>query len=327
MTALATHSASGRKRDRREAAAPGAERREAPHHSKRCATMRNVLDEPLQITAKPSPTRRRRARLWRAADRFEVAIAWDAVRVRHFDILTFTTASADLDVCQGRMRRVTARLRKRWPGIRYFAWFELQARGAGHYQMIVPNAPWRRGKAAMAWLTNVWGAGHVWATRHSEREWAGQGAGYARSYAKKMGNKAYQQDYDGVPLSIRTFMTHRLGHAVMALDMHRDRWEARYSAGVVTLTARLEHVRGSPCRPAPGELARAEAARRCRAGRVMARRWVNAPPGEPHHRERPTARRVSEARVRAQAAVAAAALPGGAPWPPPLPTTVWEALP
>jgi hypothetical protein len=326
MTALATRSTSGRKRSR-QAGVAGAERRAAPHYSKRCATMRNALDVPRELTAKPSATQRRRARLWRAADRFETAIAWDGRAVRHFDILTFTTSSADLDACQGRMRRLTARLRKRWPGIQYFAWFELQARGAGHYQMIVPNAPWRRSKAAIGWLTHVWGAGHVWATRHSEREWSDQGAGYAKSYAKKMGDKAYQQNYDDVPSSIRTFMTHRLGHAVMALDQHRDRWESRYVGGVVTLTARIEHVRGSPCRPAPGEIERAEAARRYRAGRQAARVWANAPPRKNGPGETSAALRAAAGRLRAQAAVAAGALADGTSWPPPLPTTVWDDLP
>lgn len=210
--------------------------------------MRTPLAEPFVLKEKQSPTARRRARLFRGADRFVTAVTWDGVFVRHSAVVTLTTASPDVAAVQGRFREFSHALRKRWPGIKYFAWLEIQKRGAAHYHVIIPNQPLKHQGFHNQWVQYAWRLGHTSIVRLSGKLWREQAAGYVRNYAKKMGNKSYQQDYDAVPPTIRTFMSHRLGYELELLDEHRDRYEAVWSPDGVEVVAQLQHVNVRCCR-------------------------------------------------------------------------------
>lgn len=92
----------------------------------------------------------------------------------------------------------------------YFAWVELQKRGVVHYHAMVCDAPtaklghtgpmvqklWQHGRADVKWRNVGWFEAN-----------AGQ---YATAYTKKLGSKEYQQNYEALPSTVRTYQCSRI---------------------------------------------------------------------------------------------------------------------
>lgn len=183
---------------------------------------RDATDLPPSKLERDAPARRR-ARLKRGVERFAQAVQLTGGCRYDARLLLFTVRSADVGDVQGQIRRFWHTVRARFGPQRYFAWLELQRRGAPHYHAIWLDAPLPDTRASKAWLERTWGLGFV-KVRTMPRRWANAKASrYVKSYAKKIGGKAYQQDYTDVPPTIRTFVTNRWGVPADELDAHRDR--------------------------------------------------------------------------------------------------------
>lgn len=148
-------------------------------------------------------------------------------RVRRCALVTLTMTEAEPEAAIGRARDFWAKVRKRWLGTQYFCWLELQRRGSVHYHAIWLNPPFRRYTDLMAWVEREWphGRTHV---RHRNAQWVNQNStDYVFGYAKKIGNKSYQQEYEGLPRELRTFMNQRLEIPPDKLKDHleADVWE------------------------------------------------------------------------------------------------------
>ena len=177
--------------------------------------------------------------------------------VRGAVLLTLTTREQNPLVAQGHIRRFWAAVRQRWPGTDYFCWAELQARGAVHYHALWLNAPHLRKGLLPAWIEHTWGLGRTQARWRDRAWWKRSGTDYVLGYAKKMGAKSWQQDYDALPPELRTFMSERLAYSGPELDAHTDRAEVRFiPAGdsqlgnheaVLLLIGHIRHVVRSAC--------------------------------------------------------------------------------
>jgi len=120
------------------------------------------------------------------------------------------------------------------------------------------DPPFLRNRQTKAWLESIWGVGFVkWKRRNPS--WFGRKAGaYVGSYAKKMGDKTYQQNYETVPREVRTFVNNRREHTPAELHQHADSWDAAYVHRMwnpdtqaiepehLELATRIRHV-GRPC--------------------------------------------------------------------------------
>jgi len=193
-----------------------------------CDTMRELYPE--TRTCQPSRTRTaaRRRRLARGVARWAQVNALDSLYVRRAAEITLTMDTADYEAAEGKAREFWARVRDLWPGVRYFCWLELQRSGRLHYHALWLNPPHRSRVDLVRWVTHAWGAGRT-RTRFHDAAWMRrQGTDYVLSYAKKIGDKSYQQDYEAVPSTLRTFMTQRLGYGLTDLDEHRDRPLVQY---------------------------------------------------------------------------------------------------
>lgn len=136
----------------------------------------------------------------------------------------------------------------------YFSWLELTRDGRPHYHAMLIDPPFRDNAETKAWLESIWGIGYV-KIRRKPREWFTESAGaYVGKYAKKFGDKAYQQFYENVPREIRTFECNRLEHTQEELKEHEPVWEAhfvpeawdydykRFTPAHLELTAKVEHI-------------------------------------------------------------------------------------
>jgi hypothetical protein len=185
--------------------------------------MHTRADEVVAAPLTRSRAAGRRRRLKRGAARFVQDIACRRLRVWGSFLVTFTTETAEHTQVQGQMRRVMTAIRNRWGEQDYFVWVELQERGAIHYHLMWLNPKPRMGDRWYKWITREWGLGRV-NTSYRGKGWYQQhGLNYVLKYARKIGDKSYQQDYSEVPSSIRTFSCSRLEITPELLDEHRDR--------------------------------------------------------------------------------------------------------
>lgn len=190
--------------------------------------MRTPLASPIACAPQSTRGQQRRRRLTRAVARWGQVLRLDGHRVSRVAELGFTTESRDPLAAQGQMRRFWTAVRRAFGHQRYFCWMELQRDGTPHYHALWLNPPPRWRRDLVAWVTHTWGLGRT-RTRFHDRAWFDRrGTNYVLGYAKKMGQKAYQQEYDEAPRQLRTTMNQRLGYELAALDHARDRWDARY---------------------------------------------------------------------------------------------------
>jgi hypothetical protein len=195
----------------------------------------------------------------------------DERRVNYLKLITLTCASDDWDEFRGAVKRFTAAMRQRWPGARYFWWVEEQERGAPHVHMYWVNAPQKRNVDLNAWCAEAWGAGHTNTRLIRRRQWIDRAAGYLKSYAKKQGAKAYQQEYENTPAYMHLYGSSLKGVPNELLDLHISRWVARYDNGAIVLSARDEHLPGPTCAPTEDEWYTYRVRRRVRQLRALYR--------------------------------------------------------
>lgn len=243
---------------------------------KKCATSRKTLETPRRVS--PSSTRgeRRRSRLARGVDRWELDVRWRHFRRTRTLLFTLTTETADWDQVEGAWSRVIHEVERVFGRQTYFGWLELQQRGALHVHVVWINPPFLEEWTFVEYLQELWGLGHVDQRDYGRVETPRAALDYALAYAKKHGDKAASQDYDRLPLGWHTFFSSLKVHPGEVLDKHLDRWDAVYREGVVELIARLEHSPVAECEPRVEQLDWWLLRRRERAGRRAARSWTNA---------------------------------------------------
>lgn len=204
--------------------------RPSPDNSKRRCTIRTDRCEEVRFT--PGTTRgdARRYRLARGLRRWNQQQELDPRHVRRYAFMTFTSASSDPDHVRGAMMRFWNAVEHRWGVQRRFVWLELTREKRVHYHCFWLNPPHVRRGLTTQWLASTWGCGYVMSSWRSTNGWGPDQTEYVTGYAKKHGGKAYQQDYDWVPLGLRTFMTERLAYSMSELDAHRTRYAWVYVA-------------------------------------------------------------------------------------------------
>jgi hypothetical protein len=148
--------------------------------------------------------------------------------VRRVALITFTSAERNFEWSLGRMRRFWHAVDEEWGYQEYFWWLELQEDGTPHYHVMWLNPPQLRHGLNEKWLRANWGADITHWRFKDASWWARKPVEYVLGYAKKMGDKAYQQDYEDVPRALRTFGMQRLGVRPEEWGMHEDRWDAAY---------------------------------------------------------------------------------------------------
>jgi hypothetical protein len=138
-------------------------------------------------------------------------------------------AAADPEAAIGRVYDFWRKVRQQWLGTRYFCWLELQARGAVHYHCVWLNPPHVKRVNLIAWVQHAWGTDRTQVRFSDGRRGLKAEIDYALGYAKKMGNKRYQQLYDNVPRQLRTFMSQRLEIPPEKCDpcIEKDVWAYR----------------------------------------------------------------------------------------------------
>lgn len=154
-----------------------------------------------------------------------------AERTRRVALITLTFANPDYAAAQGAIRDFWNRVRQRHLGAIYFCWLELHRSGALHYHAMWVNPPpvWRRNLIAS--VDRWWGHGRT-QVRFKQANWRDdEMLGYALKYANKMGAKRYQQQYDQLPASLRTFMSSRLEIPATVLKHHINKELFRYVPG------------------------------------------------------------------------------------------------
>jgi hypothetical protein len=160
--------------------------------------------------------------------RFLQATALDGYKVRSVAELTLTFENPDYAAAQGEISRFWHEVRARFPRARYFCWLELHRDGRLHYHALWLNPPPRHQFDLHQDVARIWRNGRTRGRRKWPKDWSQHSLDYVLAYAKKIGKKAYQQDYDQLPTALRTFMSQRLGYDLALLDRHRDSIIARY---------------------------------------------------------------------------------------------------
>jgi hypothetical protein len=137
--------------------------------------------------------------------------------------LLLLTNQPDMRSAYGATRLFWKRCRDRWGDLTYAWWIELTAAGLPHVHAMLVNPP--RGfwsQETKEWLEAAWG------NRFVKRKWKDaswfndRGTGYVLGYAKKFGEKAYQQQYEELPREIRAFGTSLLEHTLEELAQHES---------------------------------------------------------------------------------------------------------
>jgi hypothetical protein len=135
-------------------------------------------------------------------------------------VVTLTVPEGDPRAVIGDVQRFLAQVRRRWLGVRYFCWLELQARGAAHYHLVWVNPPNRREVNLLHWVEHAWGRGRTQVRFSGDPNRIQNEVEYAVAHSKKIGRKAYQQRYDDVPRELRTFMSQQLEIPIKQIDAH-----------------------------------------------------------------------------------------------------------
>ena len=176
----------------------------------------------------------RKRRLKRGVARFVQATRLDHYRVRSVAELTLTFERPEHEAAEGEIVRFWHEVRRLFPGTRYFCWLELHESGRLHYHALWLNPPPRSQFDLHQDVHRIWRNGRTRGRRKWPKNWGEDSLKYVLAYAKKMGKKAYQQDYDQLPSTLRTFMNQRLGYDLSALDHVRDRPIVVYVGEVAT---------------------------------------------------------------------------------------------
>jgi hypothetical protein len=194
--------------------------------------MHRRLDEPRRVTPDRSRAAGRRRRLRRGIDRWHSDTSSCHV-VRRVLRIALTVQDDKPEAAVGAIRALWTAFRQQFGRTPYFSWVELQRRGAVHYHALIVNPPWRLDRDARHWLQQHWRLASIQPDVHVEmpRWFADRAGAYVKAYAKKRGNKAYQQEYENLPRELRTFESNRLQHLVAELDQHLDRQEVICTAG------------------------------------------------------------------------------------------------
>lgn len=214
-------------------------------------TMRKPSGDLRVCTPSRSKAAARRRRLHRGIELWDLDRRLCSERTTRAILLTFTITGDWEQEAQGRMRRFWQDVRNTWLGSRYFCWAELTKKGQIHYQAWWVNPPHQKRVEIIAWVKKHWGddRSNVSFPHHSQPDRAI--SEYVKKYVYKMGKKSYQQRYETMPRSFRTFMTQRLDIPPTELKQHLDRdiWEwvpanvylGELREGHLVCTGRLEH--------------------------------------------------------------------------------------
>jgi hypothetical protein len=108
------------------------------------------------------------------------------------------------------VRRFFFNLQRKYGKHPYFCWTELTKRGRLHYHALISDLPYIPRKQLRR-IDSLWKKGST-RVQWRDRNWFIKGAAqeYVIGYAKKIGSKAYQQAYEDLPPSIRTFSCSRI---------------------------------------------------------------------------------------------------------------------
>ena len=172
--------------------------------------MREAARELKVPATPPSKGARRRKRLHRGVALWNEDRKLCAEPTRRLLHLTLTIADPNPMAAQGHIREFWGAVRHQWLGTRYFCWLELQQRGAVHYHAIWLNPPNRRRVDLVKWVQDHWPHGRTQARFQQPHRGDTGLVEYVQGYVKKMGKKAYQQEYDQLPRELRCFMSQRL---------------------------------------------------------------------------------------------------------------------
>lgn len=219
--------------------------------------MRTPLRAPVHVEPRVLTRGDRRRRSLRRGIDLWVADTSANMRPRaRVGTLALTFTDPDPDAAIGAIRAFWQAYRGQYGKRAYFSWVELQYRGAIHYHAILIDHPWRLERHARRWLRRHWphsGIQPHWETR-DETWFRRRGGRYVKEYAKakwkprndratdrragrslqnmdleadtgRRPDKSYQQDYDDLPRTIRTWECSRLSHTVREVATHIDRVE------------------------------------------------------------------------------------------------------
>lgn len=186
--------------------------------------MRTALD-PVRLEVQRTRAQGRKRRLRRGIDRWIRDVRWFRRPRRKVLLLAFTFTDARHEAALGAIRNLWHQYRKMDEQPTYFAWLELQQRGAVHYHVLLVDPPFALERDARRWFTRHWPHSAIQPHVQTKRpEWfTREAAGYVGAYAKKMGRKAYQQDYDELPSALRTFVCDRLWAPAAEHERHEDK--------------------------------------------------------------------------------------------------------
>lgn len=143
--------------------------------------------------------------------------------------LLLLTNKSSMQEAYGAVRSFFQQLRDKHGQLTYCWWLELTDAGMPHVHAMILNPPpdlWDQ--EARPWYEAAWGGRFTKVIGRDLKWFAGRGVGYALQYAKKIGDKAYQQEYEELPRELRTFGTTWKDHPLQELLQHEDRWEAGY---------------------------------------------------------------------------------------------------
>lgn len=155
-------------------------------------------------------------------------LSWDLDRrlcpeaTRRAVLLTFTIRDDEQHQVVDAMRRFWRQAREKWPGMRYFCWLELTKRGQMHYHAWWLNPPNAKRVHLASWVQHTWRLGYSKVAWPRDRWSEAYMTQYVLGYVKKMGAKAYQQQYADLPRGIKTYMTQRTDIPVTELVKHLD---------------------------------------------------------------------------------------------------------
>jgi len=142
--------------------------------------------------------------------------------------LTLTARGTPLEA-RDKVRQFFMALRDKFGELTYCWWIELTLQGDIHVHAMLVNPPrrlWRH--SVQRWLRAQWGDRFVYLRGATAAWFRDKGADYALGYAKKVGDKAYQQEYDLLPREVRTFGTSLKEHTAEELAAHENGGVYRY---------------------------------------------------------------------------------------------------
>lgn len=210
-----------------------------------CTTLRTDLRPPRKVDPQTSSQRRRRS-LHRGALRFVRDVCADGRQYHRVLLFALTVAGLEPEPTQGAIRDCFQQLRVHHPGLRYLWWAEFQKRGALHYHGMLVDPPFAFERDARSWFDNHWPHAQIqtWVEWRSAAWFRSSAGAYALKDIRKVGGKVYEQQYDRMPASWKTFACHRLTFAAEEHALHENRvyigWDERTRE--VQIEAIDEHV-------------------------------------------------------------------------------------